>query len=51
VGWWIDSAQTSTLVTNALGMAISNRVPRHVRATTKRDHARSRLRAMLVTMA
>ena len=27
VGWSIDSAQTSTLVTNALGMAISNRQP------------------------
>ena len=27
VGWSIDSAQTSTLVTNALGMAISNRRP------------------------
>lgn len=28
MGWFIDSAQTSTLVTNALGMAISNRSPR-----------------------
>jgi transposase InsO family protein len=27
VGWSIDSTQTSTLVTNALGMAISNRQP------------------------
>jgi transposase InsO family protein len=27
VGWSIDSTQTSTLVTNALGMAISNRNP------------------------
>lgn len=27
VGWSIDAAQTSTLVTNALGMAISNRQP------------------------
>ncbi len=27
VGWSIDSAQTSTLVTNALGMAIENRRP------------------------
>ncbi|MCU1354357.1 MAG: putative transposase, partial [Acidimicrobiales bacterium] len=27
VGWSIDSTQTSTLVTNALGMAISNREP------------------------
>ncbi len=27
VGWSIDSAQTSTLVTNALGMAIQNRQP------------------------
>lgn len=27
VGWSIDSAQTSTLVTNALGIAISNRRP------------------------
>jgi putative transposase len=27
VGWSIDSAQTSTLVTNALGMAIQNREP------------------------
>jgi putative transposase len=27
VGWSIDSAQTATLVTNALGMAISNRQP------------------------
>jgi len=27
VGWSIDSTQTSTLVTNALGMAISNRRP------------------------
>ncbi|WP_420876510.1 DDE-type integrase/transposase/recombinase [Rhodococcus erythropolis] len=25
VGWSIDSSQTATLVTNALGMAISNR--------------------------
>jgi transposase InsO family protein len=27
VGWSIDSAQASTLVANALGMAISNRQP------------------------
>ena len=27
VGWSIDSSQTSTLVTNALGMAIQNRAP------------------------
>ncbi|WP_419247983.1 DDE-type integrase/transposase/recombinase [Rhodococcus erythropolis] len=27
VGWSIDSSQTATLVTNALGMAISNRGP------------------------
>lgn len=27
VGWPIDSSQTSALVTNALGMAISNRDP------------------------
>lgn len=27
VGWSIDSPQTATLVTNALGMAISNRAP------------------------
>jgi putative transposase len=27
VGWSIDSSQTSTLVTNALGMAIQNRQP------------------------
>ena len=27
VGWSIDSAQTATLVTNALGMAIGNRSP------------------------
>jgi transposase InsO family protein len=27
VGWSIDSTQTSTLVTNALGMAIQNRAP------------------------
>ncbi|MFB4320731.1 IS3 family transposase, partial [Actinomadura sp. 21ATH] len=27
VGWSIDSAQTATLVTNALGMAIQNRQP------------------------
>ena len=27
VGWSIDSSQTSTLVTNALGMAIANREP------------------------
>lgn len=27
VGWSIDSAQTATLVTNALWMAISNRQP------------------------
>ncbi|MGW1680650.1 DDE-type integrase/transposase/recombinase [Saccharopolyspora sp. NPDC002376] len=27
VGWSIDSSQTSTLVTNALGMAIHNRNP------------------------
>jgi putative transposase len=28
VGWSIDATQTATLVTNALGMAISNRQPR-----------------------
>jgi transposase InsO family protein len=27
VGWSIDSSQTATLVTNALGMAIHNRKP------------------------
>jgi hypothetical protein len=27
VGWSIDAAQTATLVTNALGMAINNRQP------------------------
>ncbi|WP_148310461.1 DDE-type integrase/transposase/recombinase, partial [Nocardia otitidiscaviarum] len=27
VGWSIDSTQTAALVTNALGMAISNRSP------------------------
>jgi putative transposase len=27
VGWSIDSSQTSTLVTNAMGMAIQNRQP------------------------
>lgn len=27
MGWSIDSSQTATLVTNALGMAISNRGP------------------------
>ena len=27
VGWSIDSSQTSTLVTNALGMALHNRTP------------------------
>lgn len=28
MGWSIDSTQTATLVTNALGMAIANRSPR-----------------------
>jgi len=40
VGWSIDSNQETTLVTNALGMALSNRQP-SVNADRKRQHLTS----------
>ncbi|MFC4056634.1 DDE-type integrase/transposase/recombinase [Actinomadura syzygii] len=43
VGWSIDSAQTATLVTNALGMAIQNRQPpaRHLDPLRSRSAGRT----------
>jgi putative transposase len=37
-GWSIDSHQATPLVTNALGMAITNRNPRPDRTVIHRDH-------------
>jgi putative transposase len=38
VGWSIDSHQATPLVTNALGMAITNRNPRPEQTVIHSDH-------------